>query len=166
MFDGGKLKRLRDERKLTAQQLADICGVSRGYINQLESGSRQPSIETAERLSAALGISTCENPDTHEWTPAHEGAPDSDDRRGTGAHRINKAVQSQPSDEVTDVIPWLAVLGYSSGCVADRNLSLLFGEEPGQEYKRFPAQRTKLPCNCAYTSRLTSNGNHMIHYSK
>lgn len=50
-----KLKKIRMEKGLTITKLADLTGISAGYICHLENGSRtNPSIETMEKIAAVL----------------------------------------------------------------------------------------------------------------
>lgn len=51
-----ELTRIRQERGLSQQRLADTSGVNKATINQIERGRRSPNIETLERLAAALGV--------------------------------------------------------------------------------------------------------------
>ncbi|GAB4583664.1 multiprotein-bridging factor 1 family protein [Nocardia sp. NPDC127526] len=52
----GKLvRRLREERRLTQQALADQTGCSRSLIQQIENGTRVPPLALRERLSSVLG---------------------------------------------------------------------------------------------------------------
>jgi putative transcriptional regulator len=53
---GNHLRRLREERGLTQEQLADLVGLSRQSIISIERGRFIPSIETALRLSLALNV--------------------------------------------------------------------------------------------------------------
>lgn len=46
-----KLQKLRKDRKLTQEQLADIIGVSRQTINAIEKGKFDPSLPTAFRMA-------------------------------------------------------------------------------------------------------------------
>jgi DNA-binding XRE family transcriptional regulator len=54
------LRRLREQSGRTATELAQAAGISRQALNMLESGQRQPSLETARKLMAALGKSLAE----------------------------------------------------------------------------------------------------------
>ena len=47
---------LRRERGLTQQELGRRCGLSRGFLSQVESGKRVPSLSSLTRISAALGV--------------------------------------------------------------------------------------------------------------
>lgn len=50
------LRKIRKVKNLTIKDLADISGVSIGYICHLEKGTRQnPSREVMEKISKALG---------------------------------------------------------------------------------------------------------------
>lgn len=49
------LKRERDRRGLTLEQLSQISGVSISTINRLEKGEVRPLHETWEKLEKALG---------------------------------------------------------------------------------------------------------------
>jgi transcriptional regulator with XRE-family HTH domain len=51
------IKRLREERGWTQENLAARADVTQGYIAHLEAGTRQRiSLEVADRLARALGV--------------------------------------------------------------------------------------------------------------
>jgi DNA-binding XRE family transcriptional regulator len=54
------LRRLREQSGRTATELAQAAGISRQALAMLEAGTRQPSLETAKKLMAALGKSLAE----------------------------------------------------------------------------------------------------------
>jgi transcriptional regulator with XRE-family HTH domain len=54
---GKLIKTLREETELTQEQLAKRAGVNHSYISLLENGERVPTVKTADKLCAALGIS-------------------------------------------------------------------------------------------------------------
>ncbi|MGX1806051.1 helix-turn-helix domain-containing protein [Nocardia sp. NPDC055321] len=54
---GELIRRLRRERGLTQQTLADRVQCSRSLIQQIESGARIPQLSLRERLSLVLGVS-------------------------------------------------------------------------------------------------------------
>ena len=54
---GMKLKQLREEKRYTLKMLADITGLSIGFISQVERGQTDPSLASLKKLAAALGIS-------------------------------------------------------------------------------------------------------------
>jgi transcriptional regulator with XRE-family HTH domain len=51
-----ELTRIRQERNLSQQRLADASGVNKATINQIERGRRSPNVETLEKLATALGV--------------------------------------------------------------------------------------------------------------
>lgn len=51
-----ELTRIRGERGLSQQGLADASGVNKATINQIERGRRSPNLETLDKLAAALGV--------------------------------------------------------------------------------------------------------------
>lgn len=51
-----KLKEIRKTRGLTLDQLADLSGLSKGFLSQLETGNRQPSSETLSVLAETFAI--------------------------------------------------------------------------------------------------------------
>ena len=54
---GKNIKRLRAKKKLSQQALADLSGVTRPVITQLESGrTQQGRSETIEAIANALGV--------------------------------------------------------------------------------------------------------------
>lgn len=53
-----QLKKERVKRGLTAQALADLCGISRSYITLIESGSRMPGKKNIPKIATALHLKT------------------------------------------------------------------------------------------------------------
>ena len=54
---GSKLKRIRQQRGLTQEELADRCELSKGFISQVERDLTSPSIATLTDLLECLGVS-------------------------------------------------------------------------------------------------------------
>ncbi|WP_404926430.1 helix-turn-helix transcriptional regulator [Mesorhizobium sp. ORM16] len=54
---GRNVQRIRQRKRLTQEQLADISGFSQQYISGLEKGRRNPTIITIYELALALGVS-------------------------------------------------------------------------------------------------------------
>lgn len=50
------LKAYRKLRGISQMQLAELCGSSTGYIGEIESGKRFPSIKMIERIAIAFEI--------------------------------------------------------------------------------------------------------------
>lgn len=56
---GDKLRELRKERKLTLEKLAELAGLSKSYLWELENReSQRPSAEKLTALADVLGVSS------------------------------------------------------------------------------------------------------------
>ncbi len=51
------LRDLRIDANLTLKELADLSGLSKGQISQLETGVANPRLNTAYAISTVLGVS-------------------------------------------------------------------------------------------------------------
>jgi transcriptional regulator with XRE-family HTH domain len=54
---GGNVARIRREKGLTQEQLAERSGFSQQYISDLERGRRNPTIVSLYEFAQALGVS-------------------------------------------------------------------------------------------------------------
>ncbi len=57
---GKKLRMLREKRNMTIYRLTQITGISGHHIKGIEEGTRQPTIETLQKLLTALGTTLVE----------------------------------------------------------------------------------------------------------
>ncbi len=57
---GDNCARIRKQRGLTQEQLAERCGLSQQYLSSLERGKRNPTIVTIYEIALALGVSHVE----------------------------------------------------------------------------------------------------------
>ena len=57
MFKGERLRKLRTDKGLSQQQLADIIGASKSLISCYESGKRNPSLENIISFMQIFGVS-------------------------------------------------------------------------------------------------------------
>jgi transcriptional regulator with XRE-family HTH domain len=53
---GGNLRRLRGQRSLSLERLAQLSGVSRAMLGQIELGQSAPTINILWKISSALGV--------------------------------------------------------------------------------------------------------------
>ena len=53
---GGAIRALRKERRLTQEQLAEMCKRHPVYISEIERGKKNPSLDTILRISKALNV--------------------------------------------------------------------------------------------------------------
>jgi transcriptional regulator with XRE-family HTH domain len=51
-----RLKKLREDRGWTQEELAEKAGVSRAYLARLEIGRHDPPLSTLEKLAKALKV--------------------------------------------------------------------------------------------------------------
>jgi len=56
MFNGAKLRELRESANLTTYQMAEKLGVSQAMVVYLERGDKQPSVELLSRISERLDV--------------------------------------------------------------------------------------------------------------
>ena len=57
---GENLRRIRKERKLSMDALAEIAGTSKQVLSRYENGERVPKISMVKKLADALGVSIAE----------------------------------------------------------------------------------------------------------
>jgi len=57
---GRSVRRLREERGLTQEKLAERADLDPTYISDIERGVRNPGIKNVARLAKALGCTTAE----------------------------------------------------------------------------------------------------------
>lgn len=55
-----KIRRLREEKRWTQQDLADRVGVHRTTINRIEKRVMNPSLQLMEKIAKELGVSLME----------------------------------------------------------------------------------------------------------
>jgi transcriptional regulator with XRE-family HTH domain len=53
---GKRLRKIRRNRDITQEQLAELCGISSDYVSQMERGVNSPSFETLQKLAEVLEV--------------------------------------------------------------------------------------------------------------
>ena len=51
-----QIKRIREDKNLTQQKLADKVGIHLSYIGNIEIGAKQPSLQTLFRIAEELEV--------------------------------------------------------------------------------------------------------------
>lgn len=54
---GKAVRQLRQEKHISQEEFADMCGLHRTYISDVELGKRNISLENIEKISLAFGLS-------------------------------------------------------------------------------------------------------------
>ena len=57
---GRAIRKLRRERNISQEKLADLCTLHRTYISEVELGKRNVSLENISRIACALNVSITE----------------------------------------------------------------------------------------------------------
>lgn len=55
---GKSIRKIREEKAITQEQLALDAGLNRAYIGYIERGERNPTIKTLEKIAKVLKVST------------------------------------------------------------------------------------------------------------
>lgn len=55
---GERIRKVRKQKHLTQEQLAEVCGLSTAHIGHIERGTRALSIESLITISEVLNVST------------------------------------------------------------------------------------------------------------
>ena len=150
---GGRLRLLRNARRMTIGDLSEAAGVSAGIISQIERGKSNPSMKTVHRIKDALGVTLWALLDDVS-KGATSGEPEfvrraaSRPRIVVGRHRIEKRLLSPnadqglkfmlitmpPNSETDDVLiapgdkGGLVLTGQVEVTVGDRSATLMKGD--------------------------------------
>jgi len=54
---GAKLRRVREQKGISQEKLAELAGLHRTYVSSVERGQRNISLVNIEKLAVALGVS-------------------------------------------------------------------------------------------------------------
>lgn len=54
---GTNLRRIREERGLSQEAMAEVCGLHRNYLGGIERGERNITLDTVSRIAAAIDVS-------------------------------------------------------------------------------------------------------------
>jgi len=57
---GEQVRKLRREKGMTQEQLADAAGIERSYMGTIERGERNPTLMKVYNIAKALKVSTSE----------------------------------------------------------------------------------------------------------
>jgi transcriptional regulator with XRE-family HTH domain len=98
---GAQLRRLRLDRQMTQETLAELAGLNYKYIGRIELGKADPGADVLVRLARALGIAVGEIFET--ITPARSAPPalpfDHVDAVTSALQALTKAIDALLSDQ-------------------------------------------------------------------
>ena len=57
---GKAVRTIRQNKKMSQEELADLCGLHRTYISDIELGKRNESLENIDKISHALQVKKSE----------------------------------------------------------------------------------------------------------
>lgn len=52
----GNIKRIRNQREMTLQTLAELTGLTKGYLSKIERSEKAPPYSTLNKIAGALGV--------------------------------------------------------------------------------------------------------------
>lgn len=55
-YFGNNLRKFRERKKMTQEDFAESCGISRAYYGRIERGEHSITLETCKNISDFLGI--------------------------------------------------------------------------------------------------------------
>lgn len=53
---GAKIRKLRRKKSLTQEKLAEMARIDYSYLNTIENGKRNPSLQIVAKIARALGV--------------------------------------------------------------------------------------------------------------
>ncbi len=104
---GGQLRRLRLERGLSQERLAEAAGLSRDAVARIERGDRAPRVATLSALAEALDSSAAAVLAGH---PGRLPRPDGSARLQRRVDRIQQVLATVPEDLADRIVRAIAVL--------------------------------------------------------
>lgn len=54
---GTRVRQLRQKKELSQEELADLCGIHRGHMGQIERGEKNLTLSTLQKVSKGLRVS-------------------------------------------------------------------------------------------------------------
>ena len=58
--DGKAVRAIRQDKKISQEELGDLCGLHRTYISDIELGKRNVSLENIDKIAHALQVKKSE----------------------------------------------------------------------------------------------------------
>jgi transcriptional regulator with XRE-family HTH domain len=95
---GARIRELRQEAGITQEKLAAYCDVDKGYLSQVESGKRLPSIPVIALLAAELGTEIADLVGFNMTVPRIQLLDAARRRDASGIRQALKRLRVEPTD--------------------------------------------------------------------
>lgn len=122
-----RLKQIRESRMLSTSKLSKLSGLSQPFICRIESGEKQPTLETLRKLSQGLGISLGEL----------LGEPLLSEPESPQINRIITNLRKLPTEQIEALDLFVASLsaGYASGETPLTVQAINFNDSDNEEFE-------------------------------
>ncbi len=126
---GARIRRLRSERGISLTELARQAGLGKGTLSELETGQRNPTLETLYALTAPLGIGLATL--LTSWRPVGHAHGVSVQGEAAGGHLLD-VIEDAETGAITEVYrltiaPGPAYVSGSHGSGVREQLTLVSG---------------------------------------
>ena len=108
MVIGGKLKELRETKKLSQGEIKKRTGLLRCYISRVENGHTVPSVDTLEKMARALEVPMYRlftdeesNQEAGHFFFKNRGSAQQERRRGTSSFRQSTSANERQGPEAS-----------------------------------------------------------------
>lgn len=81
---GNRIRKLREDKGITVNRLANLAGVSQSYLREVELGNKQPTVLYLSYICDALGLSLA------EFFTEEGSQPDQAERCSRAAERLSQ----------------------------------------------------------------------------
>ncbi|MCI9094040.1 MAG: helix-turn-helix transcriptional regulator [Coprobacillus sp.] len=108
MTTNEKIKKIRQEKRLTQKQLGELCGIAESTIRRYELGDLNPKLETIRKIAKALDVSISDIVDDWKGFPIEEIKADF---IGVEEEKYNKELNKRGIQQIYDLLTDL----YSDG---------------------------------------------------
>lgn len=140
-YAGARLRRLREERRMSQAELARVLGISPSYLNQMEHDSRPLTVPVLLRLTEAFGV----DPGFFSERDTTRLVADLREALATELTeaRVSPADLAELSARMPVVAKVLLDLGRRNQLLAERLADAADGRDTGQEAPRSPHEEIR-----------------------
>lgn len=103
MTIGERIRRARQNAKMTQTRLAELSGVAAITIYQYETNKRQPRIEHLQAIASALGITILNLIEDHTPVPVNCCDPSLEERVAAAWNKLNAIGQEKAIERIEEL---------------------------------------------------------------